>query len=622
MKRYTNSSFDAGHALWENRKSLRLTQPRLTTLAHAIGRLSDSGLSQYAQLFAMTMEFKPSLILEVGRAYGNSTAVFTESANHLPDTRVVSICLTDIWQKRIRGEVEQIVEPTWFNKLETFTMDFLHAPLHQIIKPSDSVLFFWDAHGWDIAEFILGGVLPILATHRHLVLVHDIMDIRYHPHLKKYTRNGIWKNYLGDEVKKQNNVVIRNMASSFEEMVALNDFAERNELTIHSVEHQVQEVIFRSAYKRVQMRQILGEEMSRSTSSIHWFSLNTGKKKSFFFPPYQPNVQSITKKTFTPALRSAPLVSIVTPSFNNARYLTECIKSVLSQNYPKVEHIIQDRCSTDGTIAILKKYSKGTYKNRVKWVSEPDNGQSDGLNKALQRAKGDILLVLNADDALMPTACSWGVEQLKKNPDCAAVYGDEYFFDENSKIFDHYIGKYPYLYERLFCVELVPPAQAAFIRRSMLETVGFFADSTLKTCPDYEMWVRLGARFPMKHEFGVVCKYRHHAQSEGQRPDVTPKMVVAKKSVIDKTLADPKTSKHIKLLRNRAYAGLYHWGSNVAGSVGLYRYELYCLVRSIYYRPQLHKFIRLFRFMMRHSIGYTKLNFFRFINKLDIKTLL
>src|SRR3989344_3125414 len=229
MKRYKNNSFDAGLALWENRKLLHHAAPRLEAIARAIGRLNDSGLSQYAQLFAMAIKFKPSLILEVGRAWGNSTAVFTESANYLPGTRVVSICLTDIWQKRIKERLVQVVPSTWFSKLETFTMDFVKAPIAQIIKPADSVLFFWDAHGWDIAEFVLGEVLPKLASHRHLVLVHDIMDIRYHTHLKKYTQSGIWKSYLGDDIKEQANVIIHNMASSFEEIVALNDFAERNE---------------------------------------------------------------------------------------------------------------------------------------------------------------------------------------------------------------------------------------------------------------------------------------------------------------------------------------------------------------------------------------------------------
>lgn len=302
-----------------------------------------------------------------------------------------------------------------------------------------------------------------------------------------------------------------------------------------------------------------------------------------------------------------PLVSIITPCFNSGKYLKECIESVLRQDYPFVEHIIQDGGSTDNTLKILNSYAGAKYKNRICWQSEPDKGQADGLNRALQRAKGDILLVLNADDVLLPNACSWGVEMMEKNPDCAVVYGDEYFIDENGEIFAIFVAKHPYSYDKLFCVELVPPAQAAFIRRSMFEKVGFYADSSLATCPDYEMWVRIGAKYPMKHEFGIVCKYRHHPQSEGRRPDMIDKMVKAKRIVMDRFLLNRRSPSQIRRLRRRAYAGLYQWAAGCARGMGCYKKEIFYLLLSIYWRPQWHKFFWLLGFLWRHGIRKPKL---------------
>lgn len=89
-------------------------------------------------------------------------------------------------------------------------------------------------------------------------------------------------------------------------------------------------------------------------------------------------------------------ISVITPSFNSGKYLEDAIISVLNQNYPNFEHIVVDGGSTDGTKGILKKYP------HLQWVSEPDNGQSDAMNKGFKMSKGDIIVYLNADDYFLP----------------------------------------------------------------------------------------------------------------------------------------------------------------------------------------------------------------------------
>lgn len=599
----TQPSMSSGQALWNQRMILKANRKRFENVFKVINHPNDLSLPQYAQLFALTLEFKPTVIIELGRGSGNSTAVFTEAANHLPKTRnILSICLSNSWQKGTVPKLERIVEQKWFEKLDARIANVMDIDITQFVRKNDAVLFFWDAHGFEVAEHVLRNILPKLVNNRHIILVHDITDVRHYPGIKQYGKAGIWKGYPGDDAPYYPYVIVNNKASAFEELILLNDFAERNSITLHSVDHELRTTVFQNTYRLKKIQDLLGENIAKPDSSIYWFFLGSRKKK-LIFPHLSQKIYPKKNEAFS-FQTSKPLVSIITPCFNSGKYLESCIQSVLNQTYPYVEHIIQDGASTDRTKSILKKYSTKRFAKRIKIVTEPDNGQSDGLNKALQRAKGDILLVLNADDELMPYACSWGVEQLAKNPDCAVVYGDEYFFDENGTIFAIYTGKHPYAYDRIFCVELVPPAQAAFIRRPMLKSVGFFADSTLKTCPDFEMWVRLGARFPMKHEFGVICKYRHHPGSEGRRPEMVAKMVEAKLQVIKRTLNDPHTPASIKALERRAYAGLYHWGANVAHGNGLYKTELKLLLQSLLLRPQLHKIIRLTKFLAYHPPNF------------------
>lgn len=294
--------------------------------------------------------------------------------------------------------------------------------------------------------------------------------------------------------------------------------------------------------------------------------------------------------------KNNPLISIVTPSYNSGRFIEECIQSILSQDYPNIEHIIQDGGSTDQTKLVLRKYQKPQYQHRIKIFVESDNGQSDALNKAIQKTKGDIILVLNADDMLMPYAVSWGVEQTKNHPEYGVIYGDSYIIDENGQIIDINKSK-EFDFERLLCVELVPPAQAAFIRRSALEEVGFWADSTLDTCPDYEMWVRITQKFPMKHVFGVITKYRHHdePQQDSGKRRTTQRFVSAKREVMDRLFNDPKTPEKIKKLRRRAYASLDIWASQAAYDLGQPRQALFYLLRSFVRVPSRDKLWKLFR---------------------------
>ena len=197
---------------------------------------------------------------------------------------------------------------------------------------------------------------------------------------------------------------------------------------------------------------------------------------------------------------------------------------------------------------------------------------------------------------LLPYAVSWGIEQMKNYPEYGVIYGDSYIIDENNQIIDINKSK-EFDFERLLCVELVPPAQAAFIRRSALEEVGFWADATLDTCPDYEMWVRITQKFPMKHVFGVITKYRHHdePQMDSGKKRTTQRFVDAKREVMDRLFNDPKTPQSIKKLKHRAYASLDLWASQTAYDLGQPKQAFFYLLRSFLLLPSQGKLLKIFK---------------------------
>ena len=162
-----------------------------------------------------------------------------------------------------------------------------------------------------------------------------------------------------------------------------------------------------------------------------------------------------------------PLVSIVTPSFNQATFLEETIHSVLEQDYPRIEYIIVDGGSSDGSVSIIKQHADKI----AWWVSEIDKGQTDAINKGFGRAKGEILAWLNSDDSYEPGAISAAVEYLQKNPDVGMVYADCNFLDEGSRK----IGKFPAAqtdYKRLRQGYVHIPQQTMFFRAGLWYAVG------------------------------------------------------------------------------------------------------------------------------------------------------
>jgi len=182
-------------------------------------------------------------------------------------------------------------------------------------------------------------------------------------------------------------------------------------------------------------------------------------------------------------LATLPLVSIVTPSYNQGEYIRATIDSVLNQTYQNIEFQVMDGGSTDQTIEILKSYG-----DRFPWISEPDRGQTHAINKGLALSHGDILAYLNSDDILEPDAVEKVVHFLMAHPGVDLVYGKAYYIDKAGNITGFY-NTDNYSFARLMSDNCICQP-AAFWRKEIAERCGPF-DENLHFAMDYEYWIRM-----------------------------------------------------------------------------------------------------------------------------------
>lgn len=180
---------------------------------------------------------------------------------------------------------------------------------------------------------------------------------------------------------------------------------------------------------------------------------------------------------------SLPLISIVTPSFNSGEFLEQALRSVAGQDYPYIEHIVIDGGSTDGTLEILRRYQPG-----VTWISEPDNGQANALNKGFAMARGDIVGWLNADDTYQPGALTAAAAYLQAHPTVDLVYGNFNLVDAAGHIL-HTHTTPPFSLAGLLQAAIIPQT-SMFFRRVVIDDVGG-VDEKLHYVLDWEFTLRI-----------------------------------------------------------------------------------------------------------------------------------
>ena len=238
-------------------------------------------------------------------------------------------------------------------------------------------------------------------------------------------------------------------------------------------------------YEDKDLRKSLVEKGKERNSYFTWDRAADAMHRSFetIYEKIALENKGKTRKPHVERAIEKPLVSIVTPSYNQGIFLKRTINSVLNQDYPNIEYIVMDGGSEDGSLDILE-----SYKDSFQWISEPDRGQTHAINKGFARARGTILGYLNSDDILYPGAVSTVVEQFHKNPEVDMFYGKADYIDKE----DEKIGVYNtdvYSFERnMFDCCICQPA--SFWRKRVADIVGKF-DEDLNYAMDYDYWLRM-----------------------------------------------------------------------------------------------------------------------------------
>ncbi len=203
-----------------------------------------------------------------------------------------------------------------------------------------------------------------------------------------------------------------------------------------------------------------------------------------------------------------PRVSIVTPSFNQGRFLSSAIDSVLSQDYPEIEYLVIDGGSTDESLDVLRGYG-----DRVAWISEPDDGQADAIDKGIRRTSGEVLAWLNADDRYLPGAVTAAVDAFVADPTLAVVYGDAETVDPDGHRIETYSHVEVFDLARLVNVLDYIVQPATFFTRTAYESAGGL-DRSLHYCLDYDLWIRMGRLAPMRYVNRTLAQVRLHPDTK------------------------------------------------------------------------------------------------------------
>jgi glycosyltransferase involved in cell wall biosynthesis len=201
------------------------------------------------------------------------------------------------------------------------------------------------------------------------------------------------------------------------------------------------------------------------------------------FQHYDPVPPCLPSEPAEP-LTAGPLVSIVTPSFNQAPFIEATIRSVIEQSYPNIEYIVRDGGSTDGTVEILQRYA-GRLKH---WTSEPDRGQAHAINLGFEHAKGEIMAWLNSDDLLLPGTVDAVVRYFQADPELDAVYGHRIVIDEEGREVGRWI--LPRHSRAAFLWRDYVPQETLFWRRRLWEQVGSAVDESYGFAIDWDLLQR------------------------------------------------------------------------------------------------------------------------------------
>jgi glycosyltransferase involved in cell wall biosynthesis len=247
-------------------------------------------------------------------------------------------------------------------------------------------------------------------------------------------------------------------------------------------------------------------------------------------------------------MSNLPLVTIVTPSYNQAQFLEQTMLSVLNQDYPNLEYIVVDGASTDGSQEIIRKYAG----RLAWWVSEKDNGQGEAINKGFARASGEFVGWLNSDDVYQPGAISTAVEALQARPEAAFVFSDVLAIDGENQVLNlmHY-GDWGL--DDLMTFHIIGQP-GVFMRRSILQQAGYL-DPDYHYVLDAHLWLRMAQLAPVFHIPGTLAAGRFHALAKNMA--AAPRFGEESLKLVTWMQSQPGLSDRFQRNARRIWAGAY-----------------------------------------------------------------
>ena len=301
-----------------------------------------------------------------------------------------------------------------------------------------------------------------------------------------------------------------------------------------------------------------------------------------------------------------PLVSIVTPTYNRERYILETVESVLSQTYPKIEYIVVDDGSTDGTLAVLE-----GYKEKIKVEAQENMGQVKTLNNAWAKCSGKYIGYLSSDDVLYPSAISELVALLEKDSSIVCVFPDSDLIDEFSRVIKRNVCR-PFDLSETVVTQECYIGPGAIFRKDVFDQLGGWR-SDLRLAPDREFWIRMSSIGRIEMCRTVLAGYRTHPDS-GVVKEISEEVSREYIRVLDEYYSSAEVPENIAVRKDEAYGyaylllarnsfrggnfrrgfGLYKVACNRCADLKRYKFKLQ-LVRNVVSRPirRLFSFLRM-----------------------------
>lgn len=243
-----------------------------------------------------------------------------------------------------------------------------------------------------------------------------------------------------------------------------------------------------------------------------------------------------------------PRISIVTPSFNQAAFLEETLRSVLEQDYPRVEYLVIDGGSTDGSVEIIRRYAA----RLAYWVSERDKGQSDAINKGWARATGEIVAYLNSDDTYEPGALRIVGEYFAQHPETGMVFGHCHQINEHGTRVGVLRANPFELRQLLYTNVIMQPT--VFLRKAVLDDVGML-DADMGFAMDYDLWLRVALRHRIDALPVALANFRAHGASKSFAQPYG--FVRDMQTALTRAFEHPNMPRELLPLRTQALTNMY-----------------------------------------------------------------